>query len=129
MTNNYKNEEYKLKKIIIKHVKPVKQDSKLKLNIYYKNKKLKNIWIKNNICENVEVNDSVLYKFACNERGCNASNIGYTQNTLRQRIKQHIYKESIKEHKNKYHIENINIEDNLSNTEILKRRTNKRELH
>ena len=31
MTNNYKNEEYKLRKIISKHVKPVNQDSKLKL--------------------------------------------------------------------------------------------------
>ena len=74
-----KIEGYKLRKIISKHVKPVNQDSKLKLNIYYKNKKLKKILINNNICEKVEVNDSVVYKFTCNERGCNASYIGYTQ--------------------------------------------------
>ena len=100
----------------------------MKLNIYYKNKRLKNLLIKNNICENVEVDDFVAYKFTCNEEGCNTSYIGYTQNMVQQRMKQHIYKGSIIEHINKFHNKNIDMEDILSNTEIFKRGTKKREL-
>ena len=45
---NYKKDERALHSIIEKHVKPISDNSKLKLIIYYKNKKSSNLIMKNN---------------------------------------------------------------------------------
>ena len=47
MTNTYKMEEKKLRKIIEKYVKPTNKEKTIDLRIYYKNRKLKNILMKN----------------------------------------------------------------------------------
>ena len=43
MSENYKQDEQQLVKLLKKDVRPVNVDSKLKITIFYKNRKLKNI--------------------------------------------------------------------------------------
>ena len=48
MTSCYKQTEKELQKIIRDNIKPSENTSNIKLRIYYKNRKLKNLFIKNN---------------------------------------------------------------------------------
>ena len=80
MTNTYKMEEKKLRKIIEKYAKPTNKEKTIDIRIYYKNRKLKNILIRNNHQQPSEDNARVVYSFSCNEIGCNSSYIGYTTN-------------------------------------------------
>ena len=48
MSANYKQDEKQLKEILNKIVSPANTDSKIKLTIYYTNRKLSNLFILNN---------------------------------------------------------------------------------
>ena len=47
MTDNYKEEEKQLEAIVTKNIAPRDHSKEVKLMIYYKNKKLKQLFIKN----------------------------------------------------------------------------------
>ena len=49
MTLNYKQDEKQLKTILSKNLKSIDSNKKIRLVIYYKSKKLKNLLIKNNV--------------------------------------------------------------------------------
>ena len=78
MSSNYKQEEKNLQKIITEHLTPA-ENKQINLSIYYKNKKLQHIFMKNNIhgdcCQH-----HVVYRYECPEPGCGPSQqyIGYT---------------------------------------------------
>ena len=105
MTCNYKTTERELRTIVNKHVKP-KNNNSLHLLIYYKNRKLRNLFIRNNNTSSSE-EFNVVYKYACDQAQCQAVQacyIGYTTTTIKERMKQHA---SIKKHHRIVHNRNI----------------------
>ena len=126
MSNNYKQEEKTLRRIIQTHVKPTHMNNEIKPEIFYKIKKLKNLVIKNN-CHPRTNDAGVVYQFNCKEAGCSSSYIGYTTNILRDRINQHLYNGSIKDHMLAVHNEIVTHEI-INNTKILSRKQTKQEL-
>ena len=126
MTTNYKVEERQLEDIIKKHVHTTNEEKVLKLSIYYKNKKLKNLFIKNNIANNNNDHTQrhhVVYQYTCDQGGCNTPHqyIGYTTCTLHERFKMHTQTGSIKRHLQECHaIPKIPRKQLLAATKILK---------
>ena len=119
MSSNYKLEEKQLSNIISKYVKPNNEDQEINLRIYYKNKKLKNLLIRNRASNNTEVSNRhhVVYQYKCNQAGCNSSQtyVGYTTCTIDERFRMHAQTGSIKRHL----VENHGVERVVKN-EIIK---------
>ena len=76
MTRHHEKEEEKLKVIIYNHVHPSNENSKVNVNIYYRNLKLKNLLINNSLPSESEAKDHYVYRYTCDERQCNLSYIG-----------------------------------------------------
>ena len=78
-TNNYKVEENELKKIIDKDVQQYDKDKHVKLLIYYKNRKVKNLFIKSKTTNikttNISENFNVIFKYTCDKAPCNVTHI------------------------------------------------------
>ena len=105
MTSMYKQEEKTLRKIVRTHVLPA-PEKVVRLNIYYKNKKVSNLFIKNNPHKKtLEEQSHVVYRYSCNAEECNPSQtyIGYTTTTLKQRMTTHAQNGSIKSHSMERH--------------------------
>ena len=70
-TNNYKVEEKEFKKIIDKDVQNHDKDKHVKLLTYYKNTKVKKMFIAknntNNKTSNLSENNNVIYKYTCDK--------------------------------------------------------------
>jgi len=103
MTSSYKTEEKRLRKIIEDNVAAAHQDDKVSLIIYYKNRKLKNLLIKNKPLSSPKTTqnrDHVVYQYNCNLEGCSAgrSYIGYTTCSIWERFKMHTQTGSIVKH-------------------------------
>ena len=101
MSATYKADEKKLKELFESHVLPVSESDRVKLFIYYKQRKLHNMFIRNNEHRESELENRhhVVYEYTCNEEGCHAplppTYIGYTTCTLYERFGQHA---SVKKH-------------------------------
>ena len=78
ITNAHRIEENKIRKLVEEHIIQSSLENNIKVDIFYKNKKLKNLSIKNKLFDKEPVNDSGVYKFTCPKRGCHASYIGNT---------------------------------------------------
>lgn len=65
-------------------------DKKFKICVYYKPKKLSSNFSSRTLKPALQQH-GVVYKFNCNEAGCDASYIGHTLNTVETRAKQHKY--------------------------------------
>ena len=79
MSATYKQDEKQLMDIFHKHVSPSDPSNEVKLTIYYKSKKLSNLFIKNNVHSNPRETANrhhVVYQYTCSRDGCQA-----TQNT------------------------------------------------
>ena len=74
MTNNYQREENILKRIIQNDVKRHNQGKKIKLLIYYNNRKV--LFIKNNTTK-CKDDYNVIYMYSCNKVPCNATQTCY----------------------------------------------------
>lgn len=101
MHSGYKQEEKQLQLLIKKHLEPIEEDHRIRLLIYYKNKKLKNLLIKNNISSisDTAQRHHVVYSYKCEKDGCNSANyVGYTACTVTERFKMHTQNGSIKKH-------------------------------
>lgn len=125
MCSNYKVEEKQLKTIIEKNVQPVDDNHHISLRIYYKNKKLHNLFIRNKPISTNEVSDRhhVVYLYECKQAGCNAKHtyIGYTTCTVGERFRSHTQTGSIKKHLVETHgITRIPKSDLLQTTKVLK---------
>ena len=99
MCSNYRLQEHQLQKIIADNVKSTNKNCKVQLQIYYRNRKLKSLLIRNNNNGNKSIGESnhVVYKFTCTKDGCNSTKcyIGYTTCSLAERFRTH---QSVRKH-------------------------------
>ena len=125
MCSNYKVEEKQLTSIISKYVQPADDNHQINLRIYYKNKKLKNLFIRNKprLDSNVSDRHHVVYLYTCNQRGCNSSQtyVGYTTCTIDERFRMHAQTGSIKKHLvEKHSMNRVAKNDLIKSTSVLK---------
>ena len=117
MTNNHKIEEKELNKIVHRDIRHHDESKKVELRIYYNNRKVKSLFIKNN--NNKPVEDyNVVYQFNCDKVPCNEAQtcyIGHTTTTIKERTKH----SSIKKHYKETHNCNITGSQILPNIKIL----------
>ena len=66
MTSSYKIDEKVLKNIIKQTIKCTNENESIKLNIYYKNRKLSNLVMKNSPNTTKLQRTNILYKYECN---------------------------------------------------------------
>ena len=99
---NYKVEEKQLRTIVDKDIKPTNEDHKIELVIYYKTRKLKELFVKNKseAPKSTANRHHVVYAFSCTLGGCNSSSkyIGYTTCTVDERFRNHAQNGSIRKH-------------------------------
>ena len=127
MTKEYKRDESNLRRVIRNSVKATDDTKRIKLIIYYRNKKLRNLIIRNNPNKPTE-DFNVVYKYECNERSCKETNafyIGMTTVTIKERFKQHA---SIKKHYATTHNRNITGSEMIRNVSVLAREREKKDL-
>jgi hypothetical protein len=130
MTSQYRQQEEQLKNIVKKNVESSKDISTI---IYYNNRKLKNLLIKNAPSSNNEIGNSscVVYQFSCPEVECSINKqtyIGYTTNMLKDRLQQHYYKGAIRCHGQDDHDKRFNKKEIIDHTIILKKDLNSNNL-
>jgi len=134
MCSNYKIEEKQLRHIISNNIKPSVDDAVISLEIFYKNKKLRNLLIRNKppkTNNDISERHGVVYRYTCNKEGCNASQtyIGYTACTISERFKMHAVTGSIKSHVVQAHnINKIPKTDLIQCVDILRQCSSRREL-
>ena len=111
MTTSYKTDESKLHELVRRHLKPVAENTKVKLCIYYKTRKLQSLFVKNKSDEagqqDPNLRHHVVYQYTCNKQGCNSLRyIGYTTCSLHERFRMHTQTGSIIKHLKETHREN-----------------------
>jgi hypothetical protein len=127
-TSNAKPEEDQLRKLLAKHVYPSAEHQDLQLRIFYKNKKLKSLFISNKIYKS-NAKSHVVYQFACPRDGCNSTKyIGYTTCSLAKRFYTHVQTGSIRDHNRTVHSTKPLTQALLSSTTVLYHGTNKNDL-
>ena len=94
MNTAYKDDERALRNIITSNVICKDKDKKLQLTIYYKNKKTRNLVMRNNTnnISKPSKSTNVVYKFTCSHEDCRpqtVSYIGATTTTLSRRLTMH----------------------------------------
>jgi len=133
MTSAYKLEEKRIASIISDNIRPADDNMNVKLIIYYNNRKLKDLIIKNRPRTSQDIADryNVVYRYTCNNDGCHPSKcyIGYTTCSISDRFRMHAVNGSIKKHLIESHNYNrVAKTDLISNVDILRHCSNKREL-
>jgi len=126
MTNNYKQVEREITNIVKTNIVTT-NNRKLQFNNYYKNKKLKSLFIRNK-CNKPDQPFNVVYEYACEEGQCNSAQtkyIGHTTTTIKERFKQHT---AIKKHYQQVHGTNITGSQMQTNVTILATEHNKQDL-
>ena len=98
MSSQYKTDEKILKSILRKNIQCNKDDERLQVNIYYQNRKTRQLVMKNSPTTTKQSNrTSVVYKFDCPHEDCRPRNICYigaTTTTLSRRLTIHIQEET-----------------------------------
>ena len=85
-TSQHRSEEQQLTAAVTKNVTPIRSNTAIRIIIYCKNRKLRNLFIHNKMHNN-EANDRVVYIYTYNEGSCNAVDyIGYTLFSLAKRF-------------------------------------------
>ena len=131
--SNYKIEERIIKNIVKTNVKPIQTDSKVNIIVYYKNPKTCNLVIKNNLSPPVPQNlkTNVVYSFKCPFAHSNVYDyeyIGMTSVKLQNRLQNHTYSGSIKDHILHEHNSSVTKTQLLENTSILTHAENRYKL-
>ena len=105
MHSNYKIEERVIKELVYGNTEVVGSGKKLKLIIYYNNRKTSQLVMKNNLQPPLKViqQTNVVYSFNCPVLQCQAkpqteTYIGQTQTTLSRRLTMHLQSGSILQH-------------------------------
>jgi DNA-binding HxlR family transcriptional regulator len=104
MTSNYKMEEQRLQDIVTRNIISRNDNERVKLHIYYRNRKLKSLVIRNNPHKPADA-FNVVYQYTCEHEECNSSStyIGYTEATLTERLRNHTQHGSIIKHLREKH--------------------------
>jgi hypothetical protein len=124
MNPQYKLDERVLKDIYREKIRCTDECHKVTLNIYYKNNKVKNLIMKNNITNSTEMlqKSNVVYKINCPVENCESPNpyyIGYTECTLTKRLTFHAQSGGPKEHCAQKHNMSLNRNQLIENTSII----------
>ena len=124
MSPAYKVDERVIRDIIDDCVKCKSQNDKLKLEIYYQNRKTHNLVLKNNPLSGGDKlkRANVVYQFFCPHEDCrlhSVSYIGSTTTTLSRRLTMHLRDGSPKEHMYQRHGSNLTRKDLTENTIII----------
>jgi len=125
MNEAYATDERVLRQIIRDNVQCCNTEDRLDLVIYYKNKKVSNLIMKNNLTQDNRTlkRTNVIYKFSCPIEDCvlqnNANYIGMTRTTLSRRLTMHLQSGNIKTHMRDKHNSNLTREQLVSNTSII----------
>jgi hypothetical protein len=132
MSSNYKQQEQRLKEIVSTHTTPINNNDNVKLIIYYRTPKLKNLLIKNNNHTKVEIGreSHVVYQYSCPHEGCKPFQryIGYTECALVDRLRNHTQHGAILSHNLDIHKTKINTNSILLSTIILRKLHKKEDL-
>ena len=133
MSTGYKTDERIITGIVNRNVTPVNQDDKVKLIIYYKNRKTSNLIMKNNVHD--KCNDlsktGVVYQYTCPLGDCklqNNSYIGMSTTTLSRRLTSHLQNGTPKNHTLQVHGTALTREMLVENTISLDTSDDKRRL-
>ena len=126
MSNAYKVDERVLKRIVYQNTTCTDPDNKLRLIIYYKNLKTKNLVMRNNLNPNSEMKSTnVVYQYTCPDGDCmlrpNVSYVGYTTTTLSRRLTMHLDKSAMKIHEERLHNTTLTRDKLVKNTQIIAR--------
>ena len=120
-TSHHRSEEQQLTAAVTKNVTPTRPNTFIRIITYYKNRKLRNLVIRNKM-QNTEANDRVVYRYTCNEGSCNAADyIGYTVCSLAKRFYFHNQSGSICSHNKDVHNTKPGSRQLRENTQILYR--------
>ena len=108
MTTNYKAQEKQIHQTIKKNITCLKAESYVKVIIYYRNRKLKNLFIRNS--PKVKEEFDAVYRYSCNREPCNGtqSYVGYTTTLLSTRMGFHAQEGFIRKH----HMDTHNVKIN-----------------
>ena len=125
MSPSYQVDEKVIQQIVHSNVKPTKEDTKLNLRVYYKNKKVRDLIMKNNINkdDNKLKKTNVVYKYTCPHEDCRLhpqEYISLTTTTLSRRLTMHLREGAPQHHTSQTHHKKITREDLTSNTTIMK---------
>ena len=121
MTSSYKIDEKVLKNIIKQNIKCTNENESIKLNIYYKNRKVSNLVMKNIPNTTKLQRTNILYKYECNVGDCEPqAYIGYTRTTLSRRITMHLQSGAPLKHSQDFHNSTLNREQIVSNKSIIR---------
>ena len=125
MSNQYKVDE-KVLKTIYKTYIVGKNNNRIKLNIYYKNRKVSDSLVHNNLCKSSTMKEQsgVVYQINCPVDTCNVSNpfyIGYATQTVFKRVTEHSYKGALKDHLRSHHNQATVRDKLLDSAKIIKR--------
>ena len=133
MSSAYKTDERILKDIVRRGVHPVDQEDKLEMVIYYRNRKINNLIMKNN--QNEKTGDlgrtGVIYQYTCQTGDCKLQNISYIgmcTTTLSRRLTCHLQSGTPKNHSLQEHGTPLTREALVENTIILDASADKRRL-
>ena len=128
MSQQYKQEEKNLRNIVNNFIS-LTHDRSLTIAIYYKNTKLRQLFIKNNLHQDTS-NSHVVYQYTCPMDGCNPSQIyiGYTTTSLKQRMTAHTQNGGIRTHQQTVHQRKIKTAEILEHTKVIYRNQDKIEL-
>ena len=121
MHSNYSIDERVLRSIVKDKIKCTQDNTGLKLIIYYRNRKTCNLIMKNSCLPPIPESDKsrVCYKFTCPIQDCKPDEyIGYTETKLSNRLNNHTYKGSIREHFSTHHNSLPTKQQLIDNTKI-----------
>ena len=91
--SNFTNDKKTLQNIMTSHVKPIMQDTAIRVVPYYKPRKVASLFSTRCRADDMERNN-VVYLFSCSEAACSATYCGHTTQHLSNRVKQHRYQSS-----------------------------------
>ena len=125
MNSNYQKDEKSLRKILNDNVKVKNEDHKVKLVIYYKTRKTRDMIMKNNLGPKVRnlAQTHVVYEYNCQIGACKhlpkskAAYDGLTTCTLSRRLSNHLQKGAILQHcldEHNHKITRKELEDSVS---------------
>ena len=121
---NYKMDERIIRDIVTKNIECQNPSDKLQMRIFYRNRKTSNLVMKNNLLPPLKTLEktNIIYNFCCPMSHSEATNyIGFTQNTLSQRLTSHRQNGSIHNHFSTVHNIKPTREHLTQNTKIIGR--------
>ena len=133
MSSAYRVDERVLRHIVQSNMHPTDENAKIKVQIYYKSRKVHNLVMRNNLIQNSDQlkRTNVIYKYSCPDEDCllrNTDYIGLTTTTLSRRLTMHLRDGAPHDHTAQTHNRHITRRDQTDNTTILTTCNDKRRL-